>query len=101
MTLRFLRPAADELAAAVAHYDQQGAGLGDRFLDAVQHGLDQIGEWPHAWQAVGPQIRRYLLNRFPYALIYALDNDEIIVIAVANLHRRPDYWRGRWPSDAD
>ena len=41
-------------------------------------------------------IRRYRLSRFPYGLIYTINNDDILVLAVAHLHRlRPDYWRDR------
>jgi mRNA-degrading endonuclease RelE of RelBE toxin-antitoxin system len=35
------------------------------------------------------------LSRFPYGLIYTIDNGDILVLAVAHLHRRPDYWRDR------
>jgi len=43
----------------------------------------------------GRRVRRCRLSRFPYALIYTIDNGDILVLAVAHLQRRPDYWRDR------
>ena len=50
---------------------------------------------PGAAPIVDASFRRKLLNTFPYALIYRFDIDEIVVVAVANLKRRPGYWRRR------
>jgi mRNA-degrading endonuclease RelE of RelBE toxin-antitoxin system len=40
-------------------------------------------------------VRRCRLRRFPYGLIYAIDRGDILIVAVAHAHRRPDYWRDR------
>lgn len=40
-------------------------------------------------------MRRCRLSRFPYGLIYAIENADTLVLAVAHLHREPDYWRDR------
>jgi mRNA-degrading endonuclease RelE of RelBE toxin-antitoxin system len=40
-------------------------------------------------------VRRCRLRRFPYGLIYAIDEGDILIVAVAHTHRRPDYWRDR------
>ena len=42
-------------------------------------------------------MRRCLLKRFPYGVIYHLDEQEILVIAIAHLHRKPEFWRNRLP----
>jgi toxin ParE2 len=65
-----------------------------RFLEIAEIELDQAVHWYGA-QAPGEGIRRCRLGRFPYGLIYTLDNGDILVLAVAHLHRRPDYWRDR------
>ena len=41
------------------------------------------------------EIRRFLFTRFPYSLIYGIDQETIVVIAVAHQHREPRYWAGR------
>jgi hypothetical protein len=44
---------------------------------------------------LGGETRRCLLRRFPYGLIYALDQDDILILAVAHTRREPGYWRDR------
>jgi toxin ParE2 len=56
---------------------------------------DRIVRYPDAWQPLGEDIRRYRLSRFPYGVIYAIESGDIVVLAIAHLHRKPDYWRDR------
>ena len=95
MTVRFLEIAEVELDQAIHWYPAQAPGLGEAFLLEVISAADRIGRFPDGWQLLDPGIRRCRLNRFPYGLIYAIDNGDILVLAVAHLHRRPDYWRDR------
>jgi len=57
--------------------------------------VDRIVGFPSGWQLLDRDIRRCCLNRFPYGLIYTIENGDILVLAVPHLHRRPDYWRDR------
>jgi plasmid stabilization system protein ParE len=93
--VRFLPEAESELGDAVAYYDAQSAGLGAELAMEVRDGLARIEEHPQAWQLLGRRVRRYRLSRFPYGLLYAEPQSEIIVLAVMHLHRRPDYWKER------
>ena len=101
MNVRFLAPAQDELTQAVNWYDKKAPELGQRFLRTVEEGIERISQWPQSQQAFGDNIRRCLLPPFPYALIYAQENEEIIIIAVAHLHRKPGYWAERTGQDND
>jgi plasmid stabilization system protein ParE len=56
---------------------------------------DLIAEEPFVGQVVRPGIRRRLLRRFPYALLYSLDGDELLIVAVAHQSRQPGYWTTR------
>ena len=76
-------------------YEAESAELGFEFLDDVQRVIDGLREHPKLGQAVGRGLRRALLRRFPFSLIYSEEADEILVVAVAHQRRRPDYWRGR------
>lgn len=58
-------------------------------------GSRSITELPQTWPGIEPGIRRMLLHRFPYALLYTLEPDHILVLAVKLHNRRPGYWRGR------
>ena len=95
MNIRFLVPASDELADAVNYYSAQVAGLGQLFGQEVGMALTRIGQYPDAWQSSSPRTRRFLLKQFPYAVIYSVRHDEIVVVAVAHQHRRPGYWKAR------
>jgi plasmid stabilization system protein ParE len=95
VTVRFLAEAETELDDAVAYYEAQLPGLGRDFAAEVQVGIARIEEYPEAWQLLGPRVRRYRLNRFPYGLLYAVLDNEIVIVAVMHLHRKPDYWQAR------
>jgi plasmid stabilization system protein ParE len=44
---------------------------------------------------IEPEIRRFLFTRFPYSLIHGIDEETIVIIAVAHQHREPRYWADR------
>jgi hypothetical protein len=95
LKIRFLRPARRELADAVRYYNVEQAGLGDAFRNEAWATLQRIREFPLAWQVLGDAMRRCQMQRFPYGVIYEPQAAEIIVVAVAHLHREPMYWQGR------
>jgi plasmid stabilization system protein ParE len=95
MRIRFLEIAEIELDEAVRFYNHELPGLGDEFLAEIVHALDRIARFPEAWHPCSKRTRRYLTRRFPYGVIYRHKENEILVVAVANLHRRPDYWQDR------
>jgi toxin ParE2 len=93
--VRFLEIAEIELDDAVQWYGAQGPGLGNAFLIEVLSAANRIARFPQTWHPLGEGVRRCRLSRFPYGLIYTIENNDILVLAVAHLHRRPDYWRNR------
>ena len=95
MKVRFLTPAQQELDDAVAWYDQQADGLGKEFLDELDRTIRRVVTYPLSAKEIEPGIRRGLLARFPYGLLYGQDEDSIVVVAVAHLHRQPRYWAAR------
>jgi hypothetical protein len=95
MNLRFLSPAEQELDDAVAWYNQQADGLGNEFLDELDRAIRRIATYPLSCQEIDPGLRRCLLARFPYGLVYGMDGDMLIVVAIAHLHRQPRYWSNR------
>lgn len=95
MTYRFLSPARLELTEAMSFYDNAVPGLGVEFLDEVERTIHRILHQPEAWTRVSPNHRRCRLRRFPYGLIYAIEQNEVIIVAVFHLHRHPDSWKNR------
>lgn len=97
MKVRFLKPAQSELDDAVAWYDSQSRNLGTQFLDDLDRTVRRIVAYPLANAKIEEELRRCLLSRFPYGIIYGIDSATVIVIAVAHLHREPRYWINRLP----
>lgn len=95
MTIRFLTLAQQELDDAVAWYEPQMDGLGQEFLDEFDRALRRTLQFPRSSLEIATGIRRCLIARFPYGLIYGIDEETIVVIAVAHLHRHPRYWIDR------
>ena len=95
MSIRLLESAQTELDEAMTGYAKQAPGLGDAFLIETIKTLQLIEQFPQAWHALTPHIRRCRLRRFPYTAIYTQDGSDILVLAIAHQHRKPGYWRDR------
>lgn len=70
MKIRFLKPAQFELEDAVAWYDSHSVGLGTQFLDDLDRSVRRIVAYPFSSPEIEPDLRRCLLSRFPYGIIY-------------------------------
>ena len=94
---RISEAASDELTDAVRWYEAQRPGLGAELFDAVTATIETIETQAEIGTAAypDPQTRRVLVVRFPYQVVYRLDQDEIVVVAIAHLKRRPGYWQHR------
>ena len=99
MSLRrvVLPEAADELVDAVAWYDERRPGLGAEFFGVVDAGMAAVCATPMvaaAWPGL-PRYRCFVLQRFPYMLVYEVRGEEIEFAAVAHTSRKPGYWTDR------
>ena len=92
---RFLTPAEEEMAEAALFYEAASSQLGNDFLDDVQRAVDRLREFPQAGEAISSGFRRTLLHRFPFSVVYAIEDNVIVVVAVAHQGRRPGYWQSR------
>ncbi|MGH7194356.1 MAG: type II toxin-antitoxin system RelE/ParE family toxin [Candidatus Saccharimonadales bacterium] len=100
MSLRMLAEAKAEVRLAANWYETEREGLGGDFVADVNLALDAIEPAPEIYPQIETartkrNVRRYLLHRFPYMLIYELWQDEIVVVAVGHTSRRPNYWLRR------
>ena len=95
MSYRFLPQAEHDLSDAVDYYEMRQPGLGTEFLIEIRQTISRIMEYPDGWTQVSVKARRCLTNRFPYEIIYALEDGSILILAVANQHRHPDFWKKR------
>ena len=91
----FHRLAERELNEAAQYYDAEEPGLGTSFLQEVDRCLRFIRAHPEGGSVLRGDVRRRLVRRFPYALLYKIKPTGIRILAVMNLTRRPTYWVGR------
>jgi plasmid stabilization system protein ParE len=84
-----------ELVAAAALYEAHSAGLGVEFLDEVERATRALVSYPKIGHRFSRRLRRLLVRRFPYGLLYRIEADAVRVVAVAHVRRPPGYWRGR------
>jgi plasmid stabilization system protein ParE len=98
VNVRFLTLAQQEVDEAVSWFNQRAEGKGLDFLDDLDRSVRLATSYPLASVEIEPEIRRRLFARFPYSLIYGIDDETIVVIAVAHFHRNPRYWVSRLKS---
>jgi plasmid stabilization system protein ParE len=94
-SVEFHPDAQDEFISAAQFYERQTEGLGLDFIATVQHAYERLPEFPASGTPFGRRLRRLLVPKFPYGLLYRVEPERIYVIAVMHLHRRPGYWRSR------
>lgn len=97
MNIAILASAERELDDAVEYYESQQFGLGTRFRNEVLLAFHRIQLHPLSYQVLSARARRCLVSRFPYGIIYQYkpESNLVLVVAIAHLHRKPDYWNSR------
>lgn len=91
----FLPEAEQEMIEAALYYQSYTSGLGVDFLSEVEHALKFIMESPNTYPILEGKLRRRLLRRFPFGILYRVEPGEIVITAVAHLRRKPGYWKKR------
>lgn len=94
--VEFHEEAALEYEAALEWYLERSDSAASKFVDAVCHGVDMIVDAPHRWPAGSHGTRRFLLQRFPFAIVYRDLPETIQVLAIAHARRKPGYWKQRF-----
>lgn len=95
MEIKLLETAQTEIDEAYTYYESQAKGLGSKFLDEIFGVIKSIKTHPKAWPNFSKRTKRCISPKFPYAVIYQLRDNIILIVAVAHLHRKPDYWKDR------
>ena len=86
-----------ELDLQYAHrwYEARQRGLGDAFVGRIDDNLYNISRFPNAYPAVHGEIRRCVLRRFPYSILYIVERARIVVLAIFHERRDPEDWKER------
>jgi plasmid stabilization system protein ParE len=84
-----------DLADARQWYEERRPGLGTEFLLCVEEVFERLARTPRLYGTVFQDLRLAIVRRFPYAVIYRADEDQVTVVAVYHTHRNPRGWQGR------
>ncbi len=95
MTFSFHPEAEKEFSRAIDYYEEAEPGLGYDFALEVYSTIQRILEYPKAWPKLDYEIRRSLVQRFPFGVLYSEEVDSIFILAVMHLYKKPDYWKHR------
>lgn len=96
MTVHWHEDAETEFLEAAAYYEEQQENLGSRFEAALETALAKVSSYPQAAHKFDGPFQKARLRKFPYAAIYRmLDDENLQIIAVMHLHRKPGYWKSR------
>jgi toxin ParE1/3/4 len=84
-----------EYAEAVQYYAEQRVEVAQAFIAAVEEAVYRIRESPARWQVMDEDVRRCLTRKFPYGILYTIEQDCILILAVMHCSREPGYWKSR------
>jgi plasmid stabilization system protein ParE len=95
MTVKLDQFAVQELFEATEYYSSQSRTAAEKFIEDFEHAVNLIQDYPEAFSDIGKGFRRCLFKKFNYSIIYKVDIDAVVVTAVMNNFRKPEYWYGR------
>ena len=89
------READREFTLAAQYYQRQQPGLGADFISAVDEAVKQLEQFPLRWRVIEGNVRRGLLQRFPYAFYYweKIPGEELEILSIVHSKRHPLHWR--------
>jgi plasmid stabilization system protein ParE len=95
MRHEFHPEALDEYEEAARYYAERSPQLAERFISSVENAIDLILESPERWRTIDEDVRRCLTRVFPYGILYTIESDYVLIVAVMHCSRRPGYWKSR------
>lgn len=90
------REAEEDILEGYIWYERKKSGLGEEFLESLDNARYSILQNPAAYRArYKKKVRAFLLQRFPYLILYVLEKDAVKIISVFNTSRDPKVWKKR------
>lgn len=84
-----------EYSEAVEFYAERRVEIAQKFINAVENTIFKIVEYPTRWPVIDEDIRRCLMRKFPYGILYTIEDNFILILAVMHCSREPGYWKDR------
>jgi len=94
-TVSFHEAAGIEINEAASFYHLEHASLGESFIAEIERAVSHICDYPESCQVIGGRVRRMIVRKFPYSVVYSFVDNHVRVLAVAHHRRRPYYWKDR------
>ena len=95
MKIRILSEAQDEIFRIIGFYDEKAAGLGLDFVEELDRVWALLSHHPEIGTRFEGEVRRLLVQRFPFSVLYSIESDELVVLAIAHQRQKPGYWKDR------
>lgn len=76
-------------------YEERSPEAAELFLAELDRALKSIADAPRRWPAYLQGTRRFLLRRFPFAVVYREGGQRLQIVAVSHGRRKPGYWKAR------
>lgn len=96
MKVEFLSVAESEIAEAIQYYNERQPGLGHDFYYEFKVALNRLVSFPNAWPIFADPIRRILLQKFPYGVLYKVgESKTIIIYGLMHLRSCPNTWQSK------
>jgi toxin ParE1/3/4 len=95
MRYEFHPEALEEYLQATSWYTERDPGIALAFVESVEEAIQRILESPERWRIIDEDIRRCLTRVFSYAILYTIEVDYVLIVAVMHCSREPGYWRTR------
>ena len=95
MNFAFHEEAENEFLGAIEFYEAAEPGVGEEFSLEIFATINRVTARPETWPILEGDVRRCLVNRFPFGVLYSIEPNQIYILAVMHLHREPNYWKER------
>ena len=95
MKYAFHPEALDEYEAAALYYAERDPEVAVRFIEAVEDAIQRVRDRPTRWRVLDEDVRRCLTRVFPYGVLYTVERDRVLIVAVMHCSREPGYWKRR------
>ena len=93
--LTFHPEVVEDIKGSYNWYEERLQGLGSGFLNELEDGYTAIQNFPETWATFHYGFKSYILNRFPFSILYQIMDEKIFIIAVMHNSRKPNYWLDR------
>jgi len=95
MKYEFHPEALEEYRQTALWYAEREPGIALRFTASVEDAISRVLDAPTRWRVIDEDVRRCLVRIFPYAVLYTIEADFLLIVAVMHCSREPDYWKLR------